>query len=153
MNDVLDRNAKALVFSGAVLFLVGLVQGGLVPYLLNPRMALSAHLTAVQSGMALMIFGLVWRHVALGPRLALLTSFAAILASYFLWFGIGLAAALGASKALPIAGEGFGADRTSELAVAGIMVVGVVLSLVSTFCFVIGIGRSFARKSVIDARR
>jgi (hydroxyamino)benzene mutase len=147
VNGMLDRNAKALVYSGAVLFFIGLVQGGLVPYLLNPRMALSAHLTAVQGGMALMVFGLVWPHVALGPRLASVTRLGAIIAFYLLWLGIGLAAALGASKALPIAGEGFEADQTAELAVAVVMTLAVVLGLVSTFCFVIGVARSFDRKS------
>ena len=57
--------ARMPILAGAILFLLGLIEGVLVQSFLNPRMALSAHLTAVQSGIALMIFGLVWRWVAL----------------------------------------------------------------------------------------
>ena len=57
-----------LIFWGAALFLIGLIQGGLIPYFMNTRMALSAHLAAVQSGMALMIFGIIFELISLKEK-------------------------------------------------------------------------------------
>ena len=51
---------RQLIILGVVLFLIGLIQGALIPFFHNPRMALSAHLAAVQSGMAMVIFGIIW---------------------------------------------------------------------------------------------
>ena len=60
---------KSLVVAGAILFLLGLLQGAVVQSFANPRMALSAHLTAVQSGLALMIVGVIWPAVSLSAVL------------------------------------------------------------------------------------
>ena len=60
MTLTLDQNGRALVVTGALLFLVGLLQGFAVDQFANPRMALSAHLDAVQSGMAVMLAGAFW---------------------------------------------------------------------------------------------
>jgi hydroxylaminobenzene mutase len=68
MTITITRQSKTLILFGAVLFLIGLCQGGLIPFFINSRMALSAHLAAVQSGMALMIFGVIWTLVALPEK-------------------------------------------------------------------------------------
>jgi hydroxylaminobenzene mutase len=68
MTITITRQSKTLILFGAVLFLIGLGQGGLIPFFTNPRMALSAHLAAVQSGMALMIFGVIWALVVLPEK-------------------------------------------------------------------------------------
>ena len=57
--------SRQLCWHGALLFLLGLLVGGLVGTFANPRMGLSAHLAAVQNGMFLLIAGLLW------PRLQL----------------------------------------------------------------------------------
>ncbi len=54
---------------GALLFLLGLVNGALVQSFTNPRMGLSAHLAGVQNGLVLMVFGLLWSQLALSARL------------------------------------------------------------------------------------
>ena len=71
-------------------------------------MALSAHLAAVQSGMAMAIFGLIWALVNLKERLLKLAYYTNIIGLYAVWFAITLGAVLGASRALPIAGHGYG---------------------------------------------
>lgn len=115
------RFDKALLVAGATLFLLGLLQGGVVHQFLNPRMALSAHLTAVQSGMALMIAGAVWRAVTLPPALARLCRWAIIISMYALWLGLTLSAATGASASLPIAGAGFAAAPGIEMLISALV--------------------------------
>lgn len=110
-----------MVTAGAVLFLLGLLQGAVVQMFFNPRMALSAHLTAVQSGMAIMIVGVIWPAVVLNARLLLSARWAIVLGMYGLWLGLTLSAATGASSALPIAGEGHEASRLVEGAVSVIV--------------------------------
>lgn len=122
---------KSLIVAGALLFLIGLLQGAAVHSFTNPRMALSAHLTAVQSGMALMIAGIVWSAVSLHPRIENVARLSVITGMYSLWLGLTLSAATGAGEILPIAGAGFTASGTADMMVAvtvmggsGLMTVG-----------------------------
>jgi hydroxylaminobenzene mutase len=104
-----------LIVAGAILFLLGLLQGAVVQMLLNSRMALSAHLTAVQGGTALMVVGVVWPAVSLSETLQSTARWAIILGLYALWVGLTLSATTGASDALPIAGAGYKAGRVVEM--------------------------------------
>jgi len=133
------NTGKKLIFFGAVLFLLGLLQGALIPFFLNPRMALSAHLTAVQSGMALMIFGLIWDLLVLKEKWLLVTYYTSIISMYFIWLSITFSAAVGASKALPIAGEGYSSTRFKELAIEIIIYFGSACAMVSGVLIVIGL--------------
>lgn len=125
------ENGKLLVVAGAWLFLLGLLQGVAVPLFGNPRMGLSAHLTAVQSGMALMILGAVWANAMWSPSWEKLSLRSSIAGMYGLWFGLTLAAVTRASESLPIAGQGHHAGKTAEFVVSvfvigssGLMIVG-----------------------------
>lgn len=133
---------RALIVAGAALFLLGLMQGAVVPGFANPRMALSAHLTAVQSGMALMIVGVVWSAVTLRPRTGAGTRWAIIIGMYGLWVGLTLAAATGASKGLPIAGAGHSAEATIEQLVTAIVLGSSVLMTLGWIVFLAGLIRS-----------
>jgi (hydroxyamino)benzene mutase len=133
----LTGHQKSLIVAGALLFLFGLLQGAAVQSFTNPRMALSAHLTAVQSGMALMIAGLAWSAVLLKPVHANVARLTIIAGMYGLWLGLTLAAATGASANLPIAGAGHSADALTEsigsvfiLGSSGLMTIGWVLFIV-----------------------
>ncbi len=130
---------KKLILWGATLFLIGLLQGALIPYFPNSRMALSAHLAAVQSGMALIIFGLIWGFLVLQEIWLKLTFYASITGMYTVWFAISLAAILGASKALPIAGAGFSTTPLNELVVQVIITTGAGLGVLSTGLIVLGL--------------
>jgi (hydroxyamino)benzene mutase len=131
MNMNISVNAKTLLFAGAVLFLVGLAQGVVIMNFANPRMGLSAHLTAVQCGMALMIFGLAWPFVRLGRGLLKAAMWSGIFGMYVVWAAITLGAIVGISRALPIAGQGFSAGPVMELVVQTIVTIGGVSCLVS----------------------
>jgi hydroxylaminobenzene mutase len=105
---------RRLCQSGLLLFFLGLPLGFGIHSLPNPRVALSAHLNAVQSGTALMVLGLMWPRIRLAPRLSAAVAVALplsfwglelrILASAFAWPSRGLlmrsATALGALSAL-----------------------------------------------------
>lgn len=113
----LSQASKQLIAAGAMLFLLGLIQGATVPFFLNPRMGLSAHLTAVQSGTAIMVAGAVWGWTHLSTRWGEIARWAIIAGMYGLWLALTLSAANGASESLPIAGEGYGASKAMEAAV------------------------------------
>ncbi len=105
-------------------------------------MALSAHLTAVQSGMALMIAGVIWSTVLLNTGLEKTSRWAIIVGMYGLWTGLTLSAATGASDALPIAGAGFSADHIVELSVSTIVLTSSALMTVGWLLLVVGLLRS-----------
>ena len=133
---------RSLVVAGALLFFLGLVQGSGVPMFANPRMALSAHLTAVQSGMAIMIVGAVWSAVSLSNALAKAARWTITVGMYGLWLGLTLSAATGASETLPIAGAGHRATPIAETAVSTIVFGSSGLMTVGWLLFVVGLIRS-----------
>lgn len=92
--------------AGFVLFTIGLLIGFGIPALRNPRMGLSAHLTAVQTGPALIAFALFWQYLAVPTQWTPALMIGLVASSYLLVLGIALAAIFPASEALPIAGKG-----------------------------------------------
>ncbi|MXO84934.1 hydrogenase [Altererythrobacter aurantiacus] len=138
---ILTANQRMLVVAGAVLFLIGLLQGAVVQSFANPRMALSAHLTAVQSGMAMMIVGALLSAARLSERPAGIARWTIIAGMYLLWFGLTASAATGASESLPIAGAGYNADAMMEWLVSATIMLGSVLMIVGWTIFVVGLVR------------
>lgn len=133
---------RPLIIAGAALFLLGLLQGAAVPLFVNPRMALSAHLTAVQSGMAVMIVGAVWSAVSLGSAVAKAARWTIVLGMYGLWLGLTLSAATGSSETLPIAGAGYRAAPNMETVVSVIVLGSSGLMTLGWLLFVVGLIRS-----------
>ena len=105
------------------MFTLGLLIGFLIPKMRNPRMALSAHLTAAQTGPALIATALFWNYLSVPSTWVAPLVYALLASSYVLTAGIFLAAATGASRALPIAGKGHMAcpleERLVTIAVGG----------------------------------
>lgn len=133
---------KSLLVAGATLFLLGLLQGSIVHIFLNPRMALSAHLTAVQSGMAIMIAGVIWNIVSWHSILEIAARWSIVAGMYGLWTGLTLSAATGASAALPIAGAGYSAPRVVELGVSVIVLASSAIMILGWLLLVTGLIRS-----------
>lgn len=138
---------KQLIFSGALLFLLGLLEGVLIPYFTNSRMGLSAHLAAVQSAMALMIFGAVWGYLVLSPRLEKLAAGASIFSMYVVWLGLTLAGILGTSKATPIAGAGFQGSAFAELLTEAIITLGAGAGVIGSVLIVWGLWQGLSAKA------
>ena len=114
----MDTIAMTLGKGGFLLFTAGLVLGAAIPRFLNPRMALSAHLTAVQMGTALIAFALFWPQFGIACWAEVPIGVALLASSWLLVASLALAAALGASRVLPIAGKGFAASPAREVLVA-----------------------------------
>ena len=121
-----------LILIGIVFFLIGLIQGAVIPRVKNSRMALSGHLTAVQCGMALAIFGVIWSLVELPLFIEVVVAYGSALGFILIWLGITIASLTGASKALPIAGAGFSPTITFELVVNIMVRTGSLLSLIAS---------------------
>lgn len=138
----LTTHQRTLVVAGALLFLIGLLQGAAVQSFLNPRMALSAHLTAVQSGMAMMIVGVLWGSADLRPTFSNIARWTIVIGMFGLWAGLTAAAATGASKNLPIAGTGYRAAQLTENLVSIAVLGGSVLMTIGWSIFVIGLVRA-----------
>ena len=133
---------KVLLVAGALLFLLGLLQGAIVDLFVNPRMALSAHLTAVQSGTAIMVAGGIWSSVMHGPLLASITRWTIITGIFGLWIALSVSAATGASDALPLAGAGYSAAPGTERFVEGLVVVSSVVMVAGWALLLSGLVRS-----------
>ena len=147
MNIEIGSSGRKLVFWGAILFLFGLLQGALIPYFINPRMALSAHLAAVQSGMALMIFGLIWGALVLEEKWLKVAYYSSIASMYLVWLAITLAALLGTGKALPMAGKGFSSTHLNETVVELLVYVGASFGVISIAVIVFGLYRGLIKSS------
>jgi hydroxylaminobenzene mutase len=141
MSRDLPPRGRALAVVGGALFLAGLLQGLVVDDFPNPRMALSAHLDAVQSGMAVMIAAAFWSSVRLTPALERLAWWTLAVGMFGLWIGITLAALTGASEALPMAGSGFAAKPVTETAVTTIVIGSSLALLIGWALFLWGLVR------------
>ncbi|WP_033924279.1 hypothetical protein [Sphingomonas sp. 35-24ZXX] len=137
----LTPHQRTLVVAGALLFLLGLLQGAFVQSFLNPRMALSAHLTAVQSGMAMMIAGALWTSADLRPTFSNIARWAIVIGMFGLWAGLTASAMTGASNNLPIAGAGHSAAQPTENVVSIAVLGGSVLMTIGWSIFVLGLVR------------
>lgn len=137
-----DSQTKQLLFWGMLLFFFGLVQGGLIQAVVNPRMALAAHLSAVQTGMALMIFGLLWRYVQLGASQLKVTLVTGIASMYLIWIALTYASLVGASGATPIAGAGFSASPFQETLFEVVIALGSLFGFISGLLLVVGLARA-----------
>jgi hydroxylaminobenzene mutase len=93
-----------LCFTGLLLFLLGLLVGFGIPAFANPRIGVSAHATAVQSGTALLAIGLLWPHLQLSTEWSLPLACALWMSLYLLFAGLTLGAIWSTGRTLPVAG-------------------------------------------------
>ena len=119
-----NDSALRLCRHGALLFVLGLVTGGLVSIVTNNRMGLSAHVAGVQNGMVLLIFGLIWQHLSLSRRAIRVAELSSIFSMYAIWGALFLAAVFGTSRVTPIAGAGFEGALWQEGLVAVLLYAG-----------------------------
>ena len=106
--------SSTLCFMGTLLFTLGLLTGFGIPSFTSPRIGLSAHLAAIESGLGLVAFGLLLPHLAISAGWARGIGHALWISLYILWAGLLFAAAYGTGKALPIAGAGLAATEWQE---------------------------------------
>ena len=110
----METLSSTLCFMGALLFMLGLLTGAGIPSVRSPRIGLSAHLAAIESGLALIAFGLLIPHLAISIEWAGAIGHSLWISLYVLWVGLLFAAAYGTGNALPIAGAGLAAKVWQE---------------------------------------
>jgi hydroxylaminobenzene mutase len=113
---------RRLARAGAILFLVGLLLGLVIPQFTVPRLALSAHLLALLQGMFLLLVGLLWPRLVLGGWLARLIPWVALYGSVAPIVATGLAAAWGAGAGiLTMTAAGHPGTGLLELVITGLL--------------------------------
>lgn len=108
---------RGLLRNGFVVLLLSLLVGLAIPLLLNPRMALAAHVTGIMLALLLIALGVVWDALGLSPGRAKLVRGLYLYGSYASLAAGVLGAVWGTNRVTPIAGEGFHASATKELVV------------------------------------
>lgn len=126
------QSSVALCFTGLLLFMLGLLNGLVIPRLRSPRLGLSAHLTAVQSGTFLIAMGLLWPKLALGAPWDLVLSYGLWVSLYAIWFALFLSGLFGAGEGLSIAGQGMTTSRGRQRLVTIILAAGSLGCLIAT---------------------
>ena len=110
----MEAISSTLSFMGALLFLLGLLTGFGIPKFRSPRIGVSAHLDAIESGLGLIAFGLLLLHLRISPGWATLIGHTMWISLYVLWLGLLAGAVFGTGKSIPIAGAGLVAKPWQE---------------------------------------
>jgi hydroxylaminobenzene mutase len=122
---------QQFLISGTVLFLVSLLSGFGIPFLVNSRMGVSAHVAGLEGGMALWGLGLMWQRVALSAGSERTAQIIAMTGFYAIFISLFLAALWGTGRAAPIAGAGHQASALREVVVTVLLTVGSFASVVA----------------------
>lgn len=138
MNDSISRK---IVAAGAILFLLGLITGFIIPLLENSRMGLASHLEGVMNGTFLIAVGAVWTRLVLSTGFERTAFWLLLYGTYANWLLVLLAAFFGTSEMTPIAGAGYsGLPWQETLVTAGLSSVGIAM-LIACIILVIGFVR------------
>ena len=95
---MVEYQSHYLLVNGMLLFILGLLNGLVIPFFKNPRMGLSAHLAGVQSGMVLLLFGFLWTHISLPENILAACYWLSLYSMYAIWLALLLAAIWGSSR-------------------------------------------------------
>lgn len=133
-----DHTARHLMQAGFLLFLMGLLVGFAVPAFTVPRMGLASHLEGVMNGMFLVLLGLVWPKLHLGPRARRSTFWLALYGTFANLAATLVAAIWGAGRMMPLAAGGREGSPGQE-AVIQVLLVTLSLSMVAV-CVLVLVG-------------
>jgi (hydroxyamino)benzene mutase len=109
-----DELQRLLAFTGVLLFFLGLLTGAAIPFVRSPRIGLSAHVAAIQSGLALLAVAWLGSHLAMSDGWARAIAHTLWISFYLLWIGLLFGAVFGTGRTLPLAGKGFTAQPWQE---------------------------------------
>ncbi len=127
----MEAISSTLSFMGALLFLLGLLTGVGIPKFRSPRIGVSAHLDAIESGLGLIAFGLLLLHLRISVGWASLIGHTMWISLYVLWIGLVVGAVFGTGKSIPIAGAGLVAKPWQENAAVTLISAGSIGSVLA----------------------
>jgi (hydroxyamino)benzene mutase len=122
----MTQSQNIVCLSGLLLFVLGLLNGLIIPKTKSPRLSLSAHLTAVQCGTFLIAIAWAWPHFMVSAQASVLVAQALSGSMLVLWFAFFLAGLWGAGRNLPIAGQNSETGRMRQIIVTASLGLGVV---------------------------
>lgn len=131
------HQGNKLIFLGLVLFLLGLLAGVFGPFMVNPRMGLSAHLEGVMNGTFLIVLGLIWEKMMISPTWLKITYWLVVYGTFANLIAVLIAAITGAGKMMPIAGGQAGNPLVDGI--ISFLLILVALTMLAT-CVIILIG-------------
>lgn len=111
------ERGRLLMQCGAVLFLLGLITGFIIPAVENPRMGLTSHLEGVMNGTFLIAAGILWTHLRLGATAQRIGIACLLYGTYINWLSTLLAAIWATGRMTPIAAPDLEGDPWQELIV------------------------------------
>jgi (hydroxyamino)benzene mutase len=123
--------SSILSFMGALLFLLGLLTGFGIPMFRSPRIGVSAHLDAIESGLGLIAFGLLIPHLTISLGWASFIGYTMWISLYVLWLGLLFGAVWGTGRTIPIAGAGVSAEPWQENSARSLISLGSIGSVVA----------------------
>ena len=135
----MDSARRRLFFHGSLLFLLGLAEGGIIPLLAKPRLALSTHVGTLISGLFLIALGAVFSELDLSARLQRWVYWLALSGQYASCLAFFLAAAFGTNSITKINGGGPGGQPWQEAVVTVLFNVGGVAAVGCLFPVVWGL--------------
>lgn len=109
-----ERYARPLLALGAILFLLGLLTGLVIPALASSRIGLASHLEGVMNGTFLLVLGAIWHRVRLPGGLEGVCFWLLVYGTFANWLFTLLAGVFGAGGMMPIAGGGATAEPWQE---------------------------------------
>jgi hydroxylaminobenzene mutase len=127
----MEAISSTLSFMGALLFMLGLLTGFGIPKFRSPRIGVSAHLDAIESGLGLIAFGLLLLHLRISVGWASLIGHTMWISLYVLWLGLLAGAVFGTGKSIPIAGAGLVAKPWQENAAVTLISAGSIGSVLA----------------------
>lgn len=138
-----------LIWYGVVLFLLGLITEIVMYFVINPRMALSAHLVALISGMFLILLGLIREQMDFPGAMSAVAFWLFVYSTYSAWGSMLFAAIFGTSRHTPFASKGItGAavwmENVADLAYMSFFVTIVLTCVVALWGLRRGMARSAA---------
>jgi hydroxylaminobenzene mutase len=117
---------RRLLRHGMLIVLLALLTGGAVPAFRNPRMALSAHVGGVMTGLLVAAIGLMWQELRLPSRTAAALYWTTLVAGWVNFGALILAAAFGTNSLTPFAGAGHAGAPWQEAIVFVTLTVGAI---------------------------
>jgi hydroxylaminobenzene mutase len=101
-----SNDRQRLIWYGVVLFLLGLITEIVMYFVINPRMALSAHLVALISGMFLILLGLIRNDMDCPGAWSRVAFWLFVYSTYSAWGSMFFASIFGTSRHTPFASKG-----------------------------------------------
>jgi hydroxylaminobenzene mutase len=108
-----------------------LLTGFGIPMFRSPRIGVSAHLDAIESGLGLIAFGLLIPHLTISPGWASLIAHTMWISFYVLWLGLLFGAVWGTGRTIAIAGAGISAEPWQENAARTLISLGSIGSVIA----------------------